>query len=135
MITHVQRNLGMNDCALRAMAMLLGNDISPESSQISAGTSPVPYLLGGVGVMLILIAFASIILACSYLKDCTTEGQENNRSEYQNVELGCVRKNEMGDDMSNVSDNKDDMRVIVVMVGDEKPTFIAKPMSVTAAID
>ena len=101
-ITHVERNLGMKDCAVWAMAMLMRNDISPESSQISAGTSPVPYLLGGVGVMLILIAFDLIILGCSYLKDCTTEGQENNRSDHQNIELGDVEKNEMDEDMSNV---------------------------------
>ena len=135
MITHVERNLGVKDCAIRAMEMLMRNDISSRSSQILARMSPVPYLFGGVGAMFILIAFSLIILGCSYLKDCTKEGQENNRSKHQNVENDGVRKNEMAEDMSNVSDDKDDVRVIVIMDGDEKPTFIAKPMCVTTAID
>ena len=92
----------MKDCAIRVMAMLMRNNISPQSNQISVGMSSIPYLLGGVGVMLILIAFDLIILGCSYLKDCTTEGQENNRSDHQNIELGDVEKNEMDEDMSNV---------------------------------
>jgi hypothetical protein len=117
------------------MAMLMRKDISPASSQISAGKSPVPYLLGGVGAMLVLIAFALIILACSYLKECTGEGQENNRSEHNNVELGSGGKNEMSQDMSNASDDKDDIRVFVTMPGDQKPTFMAKPASVTAGLN
>ena len=126
----------MKDCSVRAMAMLMRNDISPRSSQISAGNSPVSYLLGGVACIAVLIAFSFIILACSYfLKHCTIEDQENNRSEHQNLELGDGGRNEMGEDMSNVSDDRDDDGVIVIMAGDEKPTFIAKPTSVIATID
>lgn len=118
------------------MAMLMRNDISPASGHVSVTKSPVPYLLGGVGAMLLLIAFALIILACSYLRDSATEGQEHNRSsEHHNVELVRGGKNEMGVVMSNDSEGSEDMRVIVIMAGDENPTFIAKPTSVTAGLN
>lgn len=113
------------------MAMVMINDISPASSQISAGKSPVVSLLSGTGAILVLIAFALIILAWSCFKECTMKGQENNRSEHHNVmELGGGGKN-----MSKVANEKDDLRVIVIMAGDDKPTFIAQPTSVAHAID
>jgi hypothetical protein len=126
MITHVyERLLGVKGCAGTAMGILMRNNISLGSNRISPGKSPVPYLLAGVGAMLLLIAFALIILGWSYFRERTTEGQE--------VEVGGGRKNEMTEGTSSASDDKDDMRVIVIMAGDEKPTFIAKPMSVAVA--
>ena len=38
----------------------------------------------------------------------------------------------MSNDKSTVSDDKNDMRVTVIMPRDDKPTFIAKPTSLTA---
>lgn len=122
-----ERHLVVKGCGGRAMGMSIRNDMTTGRNQISAGNSPVPYLLAGVGVMLVLIAFALIVLTWSYLKERTPEGQENNRSV-----LGDGRKNERTKDVSYNSDAQDDLRIIVIMAGDEKPTFIAKPAPVAA---
>jgi len=114
-------NLGVES---RAGTMSMRSNInSTRSSHLSVGKSPVPYLFGGVGAMLVLIGFAMVILAWSYFKDCTTVNAEDEDSE----------KNERTGDMAEVSDEKDEIRVIVIMAGNEKPTFIAKPTSVAAA--
>jgi len=114
------------------------SSVSAGNSHISVWQSPVPYLLGGVGAMLVLIAVAVTILAWSYFKESTTghaEDEESNRSSghLHNVEHGNSGKNERMEDMSNLSDQKDEMRVIVILAGNQKPTCIAKPMSVAAA--
>jgi len=95
---------------------------STESSHISGEKSPVPYLLGGVGAMLVLIGFALIILAWSYVRDYTAGNPED----------GGDGKNERKGDMAEISDEKDEMRDIVIMAGNEKPTFIAKPTSLAS---
>ena len=53
------------------------------TSQASKWSSPVPYLLGGVGFMVALVAFALIFLAWSYLKsqgNNVRSGQSNDSS-------------------------------------------------------
>jgi hypothetical protein len=113
------------------------SNISEGSTEI-VGKSPVPYLLGGVGAMLTLIAFALIILAWSYIKDCGTGFSEDaidNRSlgRHHIVEHGYVGKSETKKDMAELSDANDE-RVIVIMAGDDKPTFIAKATSVAVEV-
>lgn len=101
-------------------AMSMRSNISPGSSHVSVQKSPVPYLLGGVGAMVVLIAFAVIILALSYFRECTSG----------NAEAADSGKNEKREDMAELSDEMGELRVIVIMAGNEKPTFIAKPTSV-----
>lgn len=100
------------------------SNISPASSHVSVGKSPVPYLLGGVGAMVVLIAFAVIILGLSYCRECTNSGNA------EDAETGKIERRE---DMADLSDEMGEMRVIVIMAGNEKPTFIAKATSVAAA--
>lgn len=73
--------------------------------------------------MLGLIAFALLILACSYWK---LSGQ------LQNEENG-ERDMDIGEKQSD-SENKESVKVyedkiVVIMAGDEKPTFLATPKS------
>ncbi|GKC32097.1 glutamine dumper 2-like protein [Tanacetum coccineum] len=53
---------------------------SPLSPQPSPWHSPVPYLFGGLAAMMGLIAFALLVLACSYWKlkkiICNMAGEE-----------------------------------------------------------
>lgn len=109
------------------------NDISPGSTQISV----VPFLLGGMATILVFIVIALLVISCSdFLKERAMGGEANSRSDqHYNVELGARGKNEMSEDMSNVSDDNDDLTVIVIMPGDKKPTFVAKPTSVAAALN
>jgi len=73
--------------------------------------------------MLVLIAISLTILAWSYLKECSNGFPERQEIlEHHNVDNVAVGRNGMADDVYG-------MRVIVIMAGDENPTFIAKPIS------
>ncbi|CAH2077947.1 unnamed protein product [Thlaspi arvense] len=79
--------------------------------------SPVPYLFGGLAAMLALIAFALLILACSYWR-LSGSGQ---------------RDPEAGDDAKLDGEThkakRTDMpeKFLVIMAGDAKPTYLATP--------
>ncbi|CAA2992175.1 protein GLUTAMINE DUMPER 3-like [Olea europaea var. sylvestris] len=88
--------------------------------------SPVPYLFGGLAAMLGLIALALLILACSYWKLSgrmnTGEGQRGDRDV------------EAGDEKNGSAAVKRPLpvfeeKIVVIMAGDLKPTFLATPMS------
>lgn len=96
---------------------------SPISSQIphSPWHSPVPYLFGGLAAMLGLIAFALLILACSYWKlSGYLEG--NNESE-RDLEAGEGRNEQ--DHKPHKPPEKE--KILVIMAGQDKPTFLATP--------
>jgi len=75
--------------------------------------TPVPYVLGAAGSIIGLIVFAFLLLVCSCWKDSFGHSGENNmRSGHSNE--------------STIEYNEIDETVVVIMAGDEKPTFIAK---------
>ncbi|ONK69683.1 uncharacterized protein A4U43_C05F25650 [Asparagus officinalis] len=81
----------------------------PSISSHSAWHSPVPYLFGGLAAMLGLIAFALLILACSYWKLS-----------------GYLDSGEDSGDAQNGGGDDGDKE-------DEKPTFLATPISSRAS--
>ena len=102
----------------------------------SVWSSPVPFLLGGVGSMIALIAFALILLACSYLK-----APRGSNSEENNVRSGLsndstVPSGEKEETLENIlsscSEDKQLVKVVVIMAGNDTPTFIANPTSASA---
>ncbi|XP_027904538.1 protein GLUTAMINE DUMPER 2-like [Vigna unguiculata] len=80
--------------------------------------SPVPYLFGGLAAMLGLIAFALLILACSYWK--ISGALQNEENGERNVE-------KLGDSENKESVTVYEEKILVIMAGDEKPTFLATP--------
>ncbi|KAE8786863.1 hypothetical protein D1007_39322 [Hordeum vulgare] len=94
----------------------------------SAWQSPVPYLFGGLAAMLGLIAFALLILACSYWKlsgflEGGSDGQAAGDADGEKGSASGASKPAM--------DFLD--HVVVIMAGDERPTFLAKPVTSRAA--
>ncbi|KAK9101690.1 hypothetical protein Sjap_018944 [Stephania japonica] len=84
--------------------------------------SPVPYLFGGLAVMLGLIAFALFILACSYWK--LSDFLENNNNDNNDNE----RDLEKGDDVQKADSSVVlEEKMAVIMAGDDKPSFLATP--------
>ncbi|PKA62480.1 Protein glutamine dumper 2 [Apostasia shenzhenica] len=75
--------------------------------------SPEPYLFGGIGAMVFLIALALIILTCSRRKSSNGRSAPTEPSS----EKPALRPFEM------------EPRIVVVMAGDVEPTFLAKPLS------
>ncbi|KAG5093017.1 hypothetical protein JHK82_051795 [Glycine max] len=70
-------------------------------------SSPIPYLFGGLAIMLALIAVALLILACD---------------EEKPPQMKMVEKEE------NVSEPK----IVVIMAGEGNPTYLAKPVPSTS---
>ncbi|EYU42448.1 hypothetical protein ABFS82_10G133200 [Erythranthe guttata] len=100
----------------------------PSQPQRSPWHSPVPYLFGGLAAMLGLIAFALLILACSYWK---LSGYLENRggdAAERDLEAG-----ETEDGGSKTAAPVMEEKFLVIMAGQEKPTFLATPMSSRAS--
>jgi hypothetical protein len=118
---------GFNATAASA-AKAVGAPAAAGSVAHSAWHSPVPYLFGGLAAMLGLIAFALLILACSYWK----------LSGYQ--EGGAGRGDEDGSAANGGKPAASELpppiweeRILVIMAGDVKPTYLATPMSSRAS--
>ncbi|KAK4257649.1 hypothetical protein QN277_007212 [Acacia crassicarpa] len=96
--------------------------VSSAQPQHSPWHSPVPYLFGGLAAMLGLIAFALLILACSYWKlSGYLEGDGDGR---RDLEAGDAKL----DDQTQKAPVPYEEKILVIMAGQDKPTFLATPM-------
>lgn len=94
--------------------------------------SPVPYLFGGLAAMLGLIAFALLILACSYWKlsgylDAGTDRDgagSGADGDQKGSAAGAVRPAEGFQE-----------HVVVIMAGEDRPTFLAMPAASRAVVE
>ncbi|WCJ30458.1 glutamine dumper 5 [Euphorbia peplus] len=95
---------------------------SPATMQLQTRSpwhSPIPYLFGGLAAMLGLIAFALLILACSYWR---LSGRLDSGDD-QDVENGNEKDAKL-DGKGKVYEEK----ILVIMAGDQTPTFLATPV-------
>jgi len=87
----------------------------------SSWHSPIPYLFGGLAAMLGLIAFALLILACSYWRlTGQLQDEENNNRNMENEKEG--------ENSNKESVKVYEEKVLVIMAGDQNPTFLATPV-------
>lgn len=91
---------------------------SPSMSH-SSWHSPIPYLFGGLAAMLGLIAFALLILACSYWRLTGQLHDEENNNGNSEKE---------GDNSNEKSVKVYEEKFLVIMAGDQNPTFLATPV-------
>ncbi|KAI3811385.1 hypothetical protein L1987_21106 [Smallanthus sonchifolius] len=96
---------------------------SSQPLQHSPWHSPVPYLFGGLAAMLGLIAFALLILACSYWK--LSGDMDNGGQGDRDIEAGDSKPDNHEKELPPVFEEK----YLVIMAGQEKPTFIATAVS------
>ncbi|CAH2061177.1 unnamed protein product [Thlaspi arvense] len=89
------------------LAESFGNHRPPQSPW----HSPVPYLFGGLAAMLGLIAFALLILACSYWRISTTGDDSGGRVDEE-------KESRSGDKAANAAYEE---KVLVIMAGDDLP--------------
>lgn len=85
--------------------------------------SPVPYLFGGLAAMLGLIAFALLILACSYWKLSGYLDAGEDTGEFNDD----GKPKDVANDVT-TSPNS----ILVIMAGEENPTFLATPATSTS---
>ncbi|XP_038885711.1 protein GLUTAMINE DUMPER 2-like [Benincasa hispida] len=103
---------------------------SPEPMAVSQRTpwhSPVPYLFGGLAAMLGLIAFALLILACSYWK-LSVQSDEREGQE-RDLESGQSAQNEDEKIKEQQTKKVYEEKILVIMAGDQNPTFLATPVT------
>ncbi|KMZ62843.1 Protein GLUTAMINE DUMPER 4 [Zostera marina] len=94
--------------------------------QHSPWHSPVPYLFGGLAAMLGLIAFALLILACSYWKLSGYLEGGNEREGNDDLENGHVKRGDAGGiDTRSMYEQK----IVVIMAGQNIPTFLVTPVN------
>ncbi|CAL0307040.1 unnamed protein product [Lupinus luteus] len=98
---------------------------APLSSQQpqSPWRSPVPYLFGGLAAMMGLIAFSLLILACSYWK-LSSYLEDNGHGGERDVEAGDPKN-----DDDNKSQKPYEEKILVIMAGQQNPTFLATHVS------
>ncbi|KAL0346004.1 UNVERIFIED_CONTAM: protein GLUTAMINE DUMPER 3 [Sesamum radiatum] len=103
---------------------------SPSPGHQSAWNSPVPYLFGGLAAMLGLIAFALVILACSYWKLLAEnlERGENAAAGERDLEAG-----EADHGGAKIAPPVLEEKYLVIMAGQQNPTFLATPASSRAS--
>ncbi|KAL3719343.1 hypothetical protein ACJRO7_004317 [Eucalyptus globulus] len=76
-------------------------------------SSPIPYLFGGLAVLLILISGALIMLACSsWKRPSNALGNADEKSVKPAIPPLDLEP-----------------RIVVIMAGDEKPKYLAKPVT------
>ncbi|KAK1417130.1 hypothetical protein QVD17_26252 [Tagetes erecta] len=105
--------------------------IAPSSAiapQPSPWHTPVPYLFGGLAAMMGLISFALLVLACSYWKLSGNFDHDNNDRDVEsgNADSDCT-VSPRGLDSTSRSDVHE--KCLVIMAGEDKPTFLATPSS------
>ncbi|KAL8231423.1 hypothetical protein R6Q57_001201 [Mikania cordata] len=88
--------------------------------------SPIPYLFGGLALMLSLIAFALIILVCSYKKPYSSSSYSSEASG------GDQEKGSMRDFRVELSPEMEP-KIVIMMPGDICPTYLAEPAPSTGA--
>ncbi|KAF7803136.1 protein GLUTAMINE DUMPER 6-like [Senna tora] len=90
------------------------------SSSIRVWKSPIPYLFGGLVLMLALISVALVVLICSYRKRTL---QSSSSSSSLSLSKLPMPKNPQILESS-------EPNVVVIMAGDDNPTYLANPTTI-----
>ncbi|KAK7340741.1 hypothetical protein VNO77_21452 [Canavalia gladiata] len=100
---------------MRPITNVSSSSSSPSSvSEIKIWKSPIPYLFGGLAIMLALISVALVILVCSYRKRASQSSPSAEDTKHA---------------MPKIIEISSEPEVLVIMAGDHKPTYLAKPIS------
>ncbi|OWM84694.1 protein GLUTAMINE DUMPER 2-like [Punica granatum] len=80
--------------------------------------TPVPYLYGALALLLGVISAALIILACSRRKSATLRP----------LPPGSSSGSAATEGLPEMMDGEVGPKIVVIMAGDDKPTYLAKPV-------
>ncbi|KAK4346379.1 hypothetical protein RND71_032718 [Anisodus tanguticus] len=85
--------------------------------------SPVPYLFGGLAIIMALIALALLIITCSYKKPSTEESSSSSN----NVNDADQRQEKPSTKVVELMKPEMEPKFVVIMPGDYNPKWLAKP--------
>ncbi|KAG6556226.1 hypothetical protein Mapa_002167 [Marchantia paleacea] len=108
-----------------------------EAGCVSGADSPLPYIVAGLVAMVLLIVLSMCILVYSFLrKHYGSESVESNGNSPQNLSSGpnysWALLQLKAQALAFTPDSCESDKLMVIMAGDEKPTFLASPVSSTA---
>ncbi|KAJ6829082.1 protein GLUTAMINE DUMPER 5 [Iris pallida] len=106
------------------------HEMAPSSSSVehsSTWHSPVPYLFGGLAAMLGLIAFALLILACSYWR--LSGFLDDDQDQHHHASSSNNNDNSSATAATSKPTPYLEEGFVVIMAGDDKPTFLATPVT------
>lgn len=98
------------------MREINSNSRSRTSEIFREWKSPLPYLFGGLGLVLGLIIVALIMLACDSYR----------RKQHRYSSSSVSNEENMNYSINNTTHQP---RILVIMPGDEKPSYLATPIS------
>ncbi|KAL1563213.1 protein GLUTAMINE DUMPER 5-like [Salvia divinorum] len=75
--------------------------------------SPIPYLFGGLALVMGVVALALLVLACSYKNSSSEEEPSSEKS----VKAAPPLQPDV------------EPRIVVIMAGETNPTYLAKPIA------
>ncbi|KAK9272045.1 hypothetical protein L1049_002414 [Liquidambar formosana] len=84
------------------------------TARVQLWKSPIPYLFGGIAVMIGLIAVALVILACSNRKHSPNDAEEKPV-------------------INTMAEAEAEPEIVVIMAGENNPTYIATPLTSSSA--
>ncbi|KAF8658598.1 hypothetical protein HU200_059059 [Digitaria exilis] len=121
---------------MRPGAMIHGAPAAAPGANATAAhspwQSPVPYLFGGLAAMLGLIAFALLILACSYWKLSGYLDADRDRRAREAAGADGEKGSATGAARPAAGLQE---HVVVIMAGEEMPTFLAMPVASRAVVE
>ncbi|XP_038899506.1 protein GLUTAMINE DUMPER 5-like [Benincasa hispida] len=98
---------------------------TPNIAERAPWHSPLPYLFGGLAAMLSLIAFALVILACSYW-NLSRRDRDRDSADLEN---GGAYEAKIDSEIPPEKANYDE-NILVIMAGNQNPTFLARPVCI-----
>ncbi|KAF8687222.1 hypothetical protein HU200_042890 [Digitaria exilis] len=123
---------------MRPGAMIHGAPAAAPGANATAAhspwQSPVPYLFGGLAAMLGLIAFALLILACSYWKLSGYLDADRDRRAREAAGDGADGEKGSAAGAARPAAGFQE-HVVVIMAGEEMPTFLAMPVASRAVVE
>ncbi|KAF8783832.1 hypothetical protein HU200_000272 [Digitaria exilis] len=126
--------MAMGHSPAAAAAASPSSSTRPPAVAHSPWQSPVPYLFGGLAAMLGLIALSLLALACSYWKlsgnllaAVETTGGDAERQGSRRDDDGAGKALVAGE--AGLAGDQWRDHVVVIMAGDQRPTFLATPAS------
>ncbi|KAJ7956533.1 Protein GLUTAMINE DUMPER like [Quillaja saponaria] len=83
--------------------------------------SSAPYLFGGLGIVFGIIGMALLVLSCYRHNPTSPENSLCDDAKEKSVEKRS-------------SQGGDELKIVVVMAGDDQPTYVAKPVSLSLPV-
>lgn len=92
---------------------------SPASNGLLQWSSPLPYVFGGITITFGIITVALLVLACSHYKSMRDSSSHDKEEKAAKTPETIV-------DM--------EPKIVVIMAGDDQPTYVAKPSAAACHI-